>query len=265
MTVNAPTLVSALDATAAGGDTVNLTIIPPAAGDYDHTQILYRVVGASAWTPGATYTGAQGESGTEVVDGLTSGALYEFLLYALDGSDNAGPPSISKRAIPTTGDGTRARRIEKNILSTLNGILASEGMFEDVGEVIRYDHTFDAESLSGFFVVVRFSTMTKETLAQVGANAVSDATMKVDVLSCYQGRDTSDATWVADKTHDMLGALTLAIMEDVRRGELAIDTVPIDEEIGPETEIRIADAVALSSFEVLFRHDRANPYQSSIV
>jgi len=65
------------------GNSVTLTITPPAAGGYDLTRIYYkRAETYEAWSSGGTYVGAQGVAGNVQVVGLNDNQIYDFVLVA---------------------------------------------------------------------------------------------------------------------------------------------------------------------------------------
>lgn len=99
MSVNTASLdnLTALD----GG--VRVTLTPPADGDYDHTQLLYRQRFSNVYLAGETYVGSQGVQGAVDQTGLVNGVVYEFALQAVDGSGNRSAPSVSQWIRPTDG------------------------------------------------------------------------------------------------------------------------------------------------------------------
>lgn len=264
MTINAPTLSSAIDKAVALGDTVTLNLTPPAAGDYDHTQILYRLPSASTWTEGPTYTGAQGTAGTVDVTSLTAGLRYEFLTYAVDAGGVIGPPSTPARAVPTKSGRTIQQRIIDNLVAALAAITQAGGAFADAAQVIVCRYRPDTDAWSGFNILAAPQEATKDANVVRGGGAViEDVTLPVVVAGLYyETRDTTDADWEANAIHGMLAAISAAVLDDRTRGGLAINTTePRAIEIPSDADLRtLAPATCEIHFEIRFRHYAGNHY-----
>jgi hypothetical protein len=259
MTVNAPTLSALADGIT--GTTLTATITPPAAGDYDHTQLLYRVRDAAAWTTGPTYTGAQGVAGTATVTGLTAGQVYEVIAYAVDASSNAGPPSVARRAQPTAGTGSMSERILRDLQAAMEGITVAGGHWATLGRVIRTGT--EAPDLSQETLpvgIIGQPLIEKEAGPVMGAVGITDAKLRV-TLAIVRNRGTSDTgdDWTAQDAAKMENALAIAVLEDPTRGGLAIDTEPGRVGHNPESDAKFGDAFAMQEYVIHYRHQRDNP------
>lgn len=266
MAVNEPTLSNAVDKEAVAGDAVTLTLTPPTAGDYDHCQILYRKITPTetAWTTGPTVVGVQGTQTTQNVDSLGTGDMYEFQVYAVDGAGNAGPPSIPRRAIPTTGSGPISLRIENDIKTALEAITQANGHYDTIQDCWIYRFPKDMEGQDGLWIALRCATVRYTDGPLIGADAIINGALIAHVLACHHGRDTSDAAWIREKAHKLIAAVQMAILSDQTRSGLAISTKHGDAILTPDDDVRkVADAVAYTDFTINYRHKEQNPYSQN--
>lgn len=258
MAVNAPTLTSVADL--ATGGALRLSLTPPAAGDYDHCQILHRPRDASAWTTGPTYVGAQGVAGTVDVTGLTNGAIYEVLAYAVDVAGAGGPPSVTIRRSPSAGDGSLAERIEARLKTVLLGITQSSGYWDDVEACYRFGVPPDLEDADWPVALLRCQRIENEEGPLCGANGATVAKMQVLAgIAATRPAAQADADWVPKEALRALDAITKAILEDPTQAGLALDTEAQTGTPNPDRDQKLGDAVAVATFTVTYRHQRDNP------
>lgn len=257
MAVNAPTLSNAVDK--ASGATVTLTLTPPAAGDYDHCQILYRIRDATVWTTGGVHTGSQGTEADVDQAGLTDSQVYEFLAYAEDAGGVVGPPSVTHRAAPSDGTGPMSGRIVTDLKHAIEGITQASGYWDDVAAVYRFGY---AQELEGKTMPVAFLKCAEIGAVEgplVGAQGSTDNSMRVVVVLASERASTDDDEWVAEEAHRQLDAIVKAVLADPTRGGLARDTVPYDGTPNVETEEKLGDAVAAKQFTIHYLTQRDNP------
>jgi hypothetical protein len=265
--VNAPSIDGLADAKAVGGGTLTLTLTPPAAGDYDHCQVLYRQGAATAWTTGPTYTGAQGVQGTVSITGLTTGLRTDVIVYAVDATGNAGPPSVVRRQQPTTGLGCASRRIEKHVIATLEDMTIANGFPWDVADVVLWRGEEDTRDDGSVVLYVATTTLDQKDIGCRGTQGITDDRLHVMVLASrdlgtsLSAASTAGAREVirADAAHELAAQVTKALLDDPTRGGVAIDTEGVGQELTPKAELKIADATILANFEIHYRTDRQNP------
>jgi hypothetical protein len=152
-TPSAPLLSGAADLVAVAGDSVRLTVTPPALPSaYDHIATYYRKVGIGAgtvWSAGPTYVGAQGVAGTVDVTGLTGFEVYEFVAVSLDAGGSVSLPSLPRRARPTNGAGTVFEAAMRALKAQLGLIKTADGYSCDVVAVYRFPETL-GRAVGGF-------------------------------------------------------------------------------------------------------------------
>lgn len=252
--MNAPTLTSATDLES--GSSVRLALTPPAEAEY--IVVHHKDVTSSAWS-----TSRVAAATSLDVTGLTEGKVYEFLLVAEDGSGAYSLPSRPLRCVPTTGEGSVLRRIEKNVVTALGTIMTVDGHFDDVDNVYRYTFPVDTVDESGFFIIAAFGDDQSEFAAHHGADVIDERTLDVFVGAGRKGRDgTSD--WIPDSVHEMLASIQIALQEDPERGGLALNTEPAGAVISPEELAAMADAVAAQKFTITYRTYRSAPHSSAV-
>ena len=256
--MNAPTLQTAIDLAVAGGDTVRLTLSnPPEAVSL---LILHKTIRADNWTQAAKALAT-----TIDIDGLAEGVVHEFCAVAIDGAGAYSLPSRPLRAIPTKGEGPISRRIEKDVISALETITEAQGHFDDVDKVYRFSFPVDVTNESGLFLVVNFAHVDHE-LSDFGSGGVIDQhEMDVFVGGGRNGRDGSE-DWTPDSIHEMLASVQIALEEDPERSGLAIDTIPTDDILDPQTlgQLRsMADAMAAKKFRITYMTPRSDPYANA--
>jgi hypothetical protein len=256
MAVLAPTLTSIADDLA--GTTVTLTVTPPATGDYDHCQILYRERGSAVWSVGATYVGAPGVGGTVQQTGLTPGVVHDFIVYAQDSAGAAGPPSVQRSKAPTAGTGTIQERIVADLVAALEGILESEGYWDDVEAVHRAGHQVDLEIADHPVAFVREDTIDHEQEVVAGVTGILDQKHRIMVAMVARRAADDVLDWPAAEAGRMDDAIRKAVLADRTRGGLAIDTRPVRSQLNP-SGVDLGDAVTAVEFEVWYRVQTDNP------
>jgi len=251
--MTAPALVSLTD----DGTGDSLTAVIDYGMGVAKLDLLYREVGATAWS---TVTEDPAASPVSIT-GLTDGVLYEALAVGYDSLGDLTLPSLTLRAVPRSSAYTVRRRIERDVVATIGAITTVGGHFDDMARVWRFEYPVDVTGQKGMFAIVAFPNTRHEQLAQRGTDAVDDCHLTVEIGIGREGRDGTEG-WIADSENDMLAALQVALMEDPTRGGLAIDTVHVADSMRDEE--RMTDATVAMSFEIHYRTMRRNPYRVGV-
>ena len=252
-TMIAPVISSIIDLKS--GTTVRITLDNPV--DAVSFIVLYQDLTSQGWTEKAEALA----TAIDIV--MPSSRFYAFIVVAVDVSGNYSLPSNKINCLPTSGSGSVQRQIEKNIIATLETITTTNGYFDTVNDVTRIEYRVDAELEGDFFLLVAFDDVTEDFAAHYGLDVIDSKVTSVIVAACHKGRTTDDS-WIADTGDDMLTAVQAAIFEDRSRGSLALDTDPQGDTLRPEELKRMADAVAVKNFNVIYRTLRTDTHANAI-
>lgn len=250
--MNAPIITSIEDLKTGTDVRINLTNPVEAVS----LIVMYQDLTSSGFTESAQALSSQ------VDIEMPLSRFYAFVVVAVDADGNYSLPSNLVRCLPTDGDGSVERRIEKEIIATLETITATNGYFDTVDKVYRVSYRIDAELEDDFFLLVAFDTVDHEFAAHYGTDVIDTQTMNVVVAACHKGRST-DEDWIPDTVDDMFTAIQAAIFEDRSRSGLALDTTPLMDDMRPSELQGVTDAVCTKTFSVEFRTLREDTHANA--
>lgn len=253
MILDAPTFTSLVDAKVTLGDTLTITAARNSSG---HSIRCYaRIWGAAAWTlAGTIASGAGGSTGTLIAATLAVGKVHEVVLVSLDGSD-VSLPTITRRAVPTTGTGSIPERAVASVMAAVETITVANGFFATVAAVFRggpeplkavgYPHAF-----------VELDECFGSDMSTVGGQGLQEFRLGVNVWMVTKSYGAAGHTQAeAIRMHD---AIIQAVMLDNERGGAAIDTIPSRWSPFCGTDDQPTAGIAVR-FELLVRFARNNP------
>ena len=248
--MNDPIINNAIDLETGSSVRLELTL-PEEATDL---VIRYRLIGDRVWTD-------QTIEVTDTVDctGLTEDRKHEFVAIAVDVFGDYSLPSIPVRITPTSGEGPISRRIEKDIIETLENVTSDEGFFDTVDQVYRFSFPINKGD-DDFFIALGFTSIGREDAVLIG-DRIDLRPFDMYVVAGRTGRDGS-SDWIPDSIHNMMNAIQSALAEDPERNGLALDTIPgpvitDPDDLGELT--KVADAMVALRFTINFRTYRTDP------
>jgi len=219
--------------------------------------VMYQDLTSQGWTQSAQALA------TSIDIEMPLSRFYAFVVVAVDVSGNYSLPSNKIHCLPTNGNGSVQRQIEKNIIATLETITTTNGYFDDVDNVTRIQYRVDGEQEGDFFLLVAFDDVTEDFAAHYGLDVIDSKVTSVIVALAHKNRTDAD-DWIMDTTDDMLTAVQAAIFEDRSRGSLALDTMPMGDSLRPEELNGFADAVGVKRFNVIYRTLRTDTHANAI-
>lgn len=245
-----PALMQAMVDDGAAG--LNLTILPPAAGNYTNTQVWYRRQSRDdwPWSDGGQYVGAQGVPGVHNLAALGNDHHYQALVVAWDAVDGFATPSTPRVALVAEDTDPVVERVCIDAEQALNFIAKANGFYNDAKEVHRVKR-------SGLITPNTYPAIVMQGLA---ANTQDGQPVEhvSSLMDLYVEGWVKTSTDIDIALNRLMADIEYALAIDWRRGGNAVTTKLLrwdkitTEEVKPYGGIRMV-------FQVHYRNMRTNP------
>ena len=241
------------------GTELSINITAPDDINYSGLEILFRKTNVSVWSRFSVVSPpALGVTSDIDLSGLEEGRIYEIIVVAT-GNDECSLPSISKKCRPTSGQGPVSAQVEDALVQTISQITTDNGYFDTIGSVDVWRFDKDVTDENQLFAILINQSTDQEKNGAHGRDLLSLATMNVLVIIARNGRDNTKE-WMRIKAHEMMAAIQEAVLSDTTLGGIAQDIEISKQSLVPQEELKVADAVAVTAFDIKYRTLRANPY-----